>query len=159
MSLDKKLNAEEIVVKAGMSRRPEYYSGRGAILADLNSDILEKIYQGIDKEYGNKASKSFVNMVKEIPVLSATAFLLNLYKLESNNWKWEKNLFGNENGVYVDGPTDNAKMISGLMTIIEVSCKRGRDDTLSIKYPFLTSHKVKPKEKINLEDCTISYSY
>ena len=157
MSLDKKLNAEEIVVKAGMSRRPEYYSGRGAILADLNSDILEKIYQGIDKEYGNKASKSFVNMVKEIPVLSATAFLLNLYKLESNNWKWEKNLFGNENGVYVDGPTDDAKMVVGFMTIAEGLYPRKRDDTISIKSPFLANHKVKPKEKMSLDNCIVSY--
>ena len=157
MSLDKKLNAEEIVVKAGMSKRPEFYSGRGTILADLNSEILEKIYQGIDKVYGDKASKQFVNMVKEIPVLSATDFLLNLYKLESNNWKWEKNLFGNENGVYVDGPTDDAKMVVGFMTIAEGLYPRKRDDTISIKSPFLANHKVKPKEKMSLDNCIVSY--
>lgn len=30
MTLENKLTAEEIVKKAGMSGRPEYYSGRGA---------------------------------------------------------------------------------------------------------------------------------
>src|SRR3989338_9163592 len=101
MILENKLNAGEIVAKAGMSKRPEFYSGRGTILADLNSNILEKIYQEINEIHGEKVSKQFVKIVKEIPGLSATDFLLSLYKLESNNWKWKKDLSGNENGVYV----------------------------------------------------------
>ena len=157
MSLENKLNAGEIVVKAGMSKRPEFYSGRGAILADLNPNILEKIYIGINEIHGEKASKQFVKMVKEIPVLSATDFLLSLYKLESNNWKWKKDLSGNENGVYVDGPTDDAKMVVGFMTIAEGLYQRKRDDTISIKSPFLANHKVKPKEKMSLDNCIVSY--
>jgi hypothetical protein len=41
-----KKTLSEIIQDAGMSTRPEYYSGRGAITCDLNSDILEKFIKG-----------------------------------------------------------------------------------------------------------------
>ena len=50
---------KDIIRNSNMSTRPEYYSGRGAILCDLNSDILQKIYLGIEKEFGKKAAKNY----------------------------------------------------------------------------------------------------
>lgn len=143
MTLENKIDARTIVIRANMSPRPEYYSGRGATLSDLNGEILENIYQGIKKEYGKKASESFVNMVKDIPVASATDFLLNLYRLESNNWKWNEKMLGSEKGVYVDGPNDNVKFAVGMATIAGIfGGSMDRDDTTSIKNYFLKRHGI-----------------
>lgn len=73
-----------------MSARPGYYSGRGATTSDLNSDLLNKIADGIKKEYGDQAHDSFVKMVWDTPSLSATAFLTNLYALHSAGWDLRK---------------------------------------------------------------------
>jgi hypothetical protein len=147
MSLENKLG--QIVVDAGMHRRPEYYSGRGAITSDLNSPILEKIYQGIEKQYGKKSANQYVKMVAKIPKLSATDFLLSLSKLESNNWKLKGLNLGRERGVYVDGPTDKAKFAVGLFTIAGVfSGGSERDETDFIKGQFLHNHNIKTGKKV-----------
>ena len=89
MSPDK-LNARMIVRKAGMSDMPGFYSGRGAILSDLNPDILRRIYEGVQREHGKGVAKQFVKMVATIPKLSATDFLLSFYRLGKwleNGWK------------------------------------------------------------------------
>jgi hypothetical protein len=148
--LTDKIDAKQIVREAGMSARPEYYSGRGATTSDLNSDILEKVYNGIEKAHGEKAGKAFVNMVADTPKLSATDFLLNLYRLEGYNWEWNKKMSGNENGVYVDGPTDKAKYAIGMITIAHVmSGLNDRDDTDYIRGNFLRSHSVEDKKLID----------
>ncbi|MDD4412863.1 MAG: hypothetical protein PHR00_04435 [Patescibacteria group bacterium] len=80
------MDIQEIVENANMSARPGYYSGRGATLSDLNDAILNKIAKSIKENYGDKAFDSFVSMVWDMKVLSATAFLNNLYTLESVDW-------------------------------------------------------------------------
>ncbi len=92
-NLESKLRAEDIVREAGMCSRPEYYSGRGATLSDLNSKILDKVYSGIQKAHGKNAADDFTKMVENIPKLSATDFLLSVYRLEQNNWKYDKKVF------------------------------------------------------------------
>lgn len=151
MSLEKKIDARQIVMEAGMSARPEYYSGRGATTSDLNDKILEKTYQIVKENQGEKVAKQFVEMVADIPKLSATDFLLSLYRLEGNNWKWNKKIFGDEKGVYVDGPTDQAKMAVGLMTIAEVMFgANDRDETEYIRGAFLKRHGIEqPKKEQN----------
>jgi len=145
----KGMNTREIVYVCGMSARPEYYSGRGATMSDLNSDILEKIYQGIKEVHGGKAAGEYVKMVSKIPKLSATDFLLSLYRLEGNKWKWGKGMSGNEKGVYVDGPTDEAKFAVGMISIAHVmSGMNERDETSYIRGQFLNKHDVKnPNDK------------
>jgi len=145
MSLEGKLDIKEIITKSGMSSRPGVHSGRGATISDLNSEILEKFYKNIKYEYGKFASEQFLEMVSEIPVMSATDFLLNLYKLESNNWKWKKSLLGNEKGVYIDGRTDNERLSVGFATIISMLGRNEMDDSNLIKCPFLKNHGVKIK--------------
>jgi len=86
-TLDAMIDARQIVRDAGISTRPEFYSGRGATICDLGSYHLQKIYIGIEKNFGKQAGKEFVQMVADIPKLSATDFLLNLYNLEANGWK------------------------------------------------------------------------
>ena len=102
MSLDElRPSARMIVRNARMAGHPEHYSGRGATSEDLNGQRLEGIYWAVRHHYGEDAGKAFVQMVEDTPVLSATDFLLNLYRLEENDWKWDRRLVGKEKGVYV----------------------------------------------------------
>ncbi len=79
---------KDIIRNNGMSTRPEYYSGRGATISDLNDKILFGIHRDLKKEFGDDAASGFVKMVDGIKVLSATAFLNGLYDLFHNNWKY-----------------------------------------------------------------------
>ena len=121
MTLIGKLDARQIVRNAGMSDRPEYYSGRGAITSDLNDKILEKTYELVQKEHGDDAAKHFAQMVADIQKLSATDFLNTLYNLESRNWKWDKRLLGDGKGMDV-GPDrgDRGREAIAMMTIAGV---------------------------------------
>lgn len=139
--LEGKLNAQQIVSRAGMSSRPEYYSGRGATASDLNGDKLEQIYSFIKNEYGKEAAQNYVQMVADIPVLSATDFLLSLYRLEGYDWKWDKKLLGNEQGVYAaDEGSAFGTLISGL------SGMNRRDETEHIRGRFLEMHGIKAEK-------------
>lgn len=85
---DSKMTAIKIVCSTGMSGRPEFFSGRGATLADLDGNRLFAIYNKIMEEIGEAAAKEFVTMIENIDCLSATNFLNCLYSLEANNWTY-----------------------------------------------------------------------
>lgn len=136
---------KEIIRNNRMSTRPEYYSGRGATLSDLNSEILQGIYLGIKKEFGDKAAENYVKMVVGIKVLSATTFLNELYSLYYKDWKYRTKksdesgiaIQKNENGDY--DPTHGMLSIFGLLS------NNDRDDTQQIKGSFCRTHNIKPK--------------
>ncbi len=73
-----------------LNPNPAYYDGRGNNLTDLNSRILEMVYQGIHKEIGPDAAKAFVNMVKDMKNTNAKNFLDDLYRLERKEWKYSQ---------------------------------------------------------------------
>lgn len=139
MSPDK-LDARMIVRKAGMRDSPGYYSGRGAILSDLNPNILGKVYEGVQREYGRDAAKQFVKMVEAIPNLSATDFLLSFYRLEGNGWKMDERVLGNEKGIF---PEDECSALGTVLSVM--SGMSEKDETSSIREEFL--RKYSPKEK------------
>lgn len=140
--LEEKMNAMAIVRLAKMSTRPEFYSGRGAISSDLNDKTLEKIYQIIEREHGKDAAENYVKMVAGMPKLSATDFLITLYRLDSNKWKWEERLSSKENGIYAGSPG------SALGTIACVLAEDSkRDQTDYIRNEFLRRHGIEPKSK------------
>lgn len=149
---------QQIIRNNRMSTRPEHYSGRGATLTDLDGQILEGIYQGILKEYGEKAAKSFVSMVSGIKVISATCFLQELYKLFHSNWKYKsgKNELGVAVGKNEDGEFD---LVSGKIGIIDSIFSTGRDETQSIKNWFLMNHGIKPKPIYDMENYTVYYKF
>lgn len=144
---------KEIIRSCNMSTRPEYTSGRGAILCDLNGTQLEKIYQGILKEYGKKAANNFVKMVDDIEVMACTTFLEELYMLCENGWKYTKkpkehqangiSIPKNENGEY-----DDRSVMSGMLGMFAAMGNNGRDETPQIKNYFLSRHGVKPKGNV-----------
>lgn len=138
------MGAGKIVEVCGMSGRPEYYSGRGATRSDLNYEMLERIYLGVKKTQGINASEEFVQMVADIPKMSATDFLLNFYNLERNEWKWDKRMTREESGIYVDGRNDLSKFATGVMSIMgSMSGMNAHDDTRYIKGEFLMRHGIK----------------
>jgi hypothetical protein len=135
-----------------MCTSPEFYSGRGAKMCDLNGQILEGIYKGIKKEFGANAAKNFVGMVKDIKVLSATTFLEELYILYSNNWKYTKK---ENHAPCVSVPKDKNgeyDLAAGMFGMMEAMMSSGRDDTQMIKNGFLMNHGVKPKERVYSAD-------
>jgi hypothetical protein len=84
------MNIKGIIRNAGMDTDPSSYSNRGATTSDLNQDILDKIADAININYGAKALNIFVTMVWQMEFLSATAFLTNLYVLEEFAWDISK---------------------------------------------------------------------
>ena len=141
---------KDIIRNDNMSTRPEYYSGRGAIMCDLNGSMLEGIYQGIKKEFGEEPAKNFVKMVADIKVISATTFLEELYMLCGNRWKYRKkskahqasgiSIPKNENGEY-----DENSLTSGILGMFAAISNGSRDETPLIKNYFLSKHGVKLK--------------
>ena len=146
-NLEQRMDISRMVRAAGMSARPEFYSGRGATTSDLNGKLLEGFYQTIKQQLNETAAEQFVQMVADIPELSATDFLLTLYGLDQNNWKWDKELLGNQNGIYVDGKNEQDRNVSAISTIVEVvSRKDPNDQTEHIRNPFLRRHGINVKE-------------
>lgn len=131
------MSAREIIsnyCQGRMSGRPEFYSGRGAITSDLNSDLLEMIYKGIRAEIGAPAAMNFVQMVNDQPSLAATHFLHQLYELERNKWVWVKPLDPQVNEVAFTNE------LEALCTVMSFDPHR-RDDTFRIRYAFLDKHR------------------
>ena len=101
------MDIKAIIRSVGMDTDPSSYSNRGATTSDLNRPILDKIAEAINKYYGAKALNSFVSMVWQMEILSATAFLTNIYVLEEFGWDISRinltnsdNNIGNEAGAF-----------------------------------------------------------
>ncbi len=76
----------EIARRAGITSRPEYYSGRDA--GDINSKHLKKMYDMIKSFKGEDAAKGFVEMIKGTDDMSATSLMIRYNRLERNGWSW-----------------------------------------------------------------------
>ena len=140
MGIEGKLTARDIVNKAGMSDRPEYYSGRGAISCDLNSSQLSKIHGLIKKEYGSSAAKNFVKMIANVKDLAASNFLTCLYFLEARKWEYSGFQSDLGGGIAVSKDKDgNYDLTHGMIGIAEYISRGNRDETESIRQPFLES--------------------
>lgn len=141
--LEDKLSARDIVAQVGMSSKPEFYTGRGATLIDLNSKRLEDIYQLIKNNPGNDAANSFIQLIAHTPVLSATYFLVALYKLEESNWVWNKKFLDKELFKYVSDRETTLQLITGAEKV---------DETKSIRKWFLRDHKIMLAEDWNMRE-------
>lgn len=147
---------KEIIRNNKMSTRPEYYSGRGATIADLNEQVLFGIQRDVKKEFGETASVGFVEMISGIKVLSATAFLNGLYELFHNDWKYNE-----RQPASISIPKDkdgNYDITIGAIGVMESLFSCGGDDTQRIKSHFLHTNGVKGKEMYS-EDGYVRTSY
>jgi len=152
MALEEKLTAKEILRESGVHPDPYYFSGRGADLSDLNSEHLEKIYCSIKEIYGLRASKNFVKMVEEIPVLSATDFIISFYALEGNEWKYEKKKVKSDatGGISVrKNAGGNYDRMHGELSILSALTRGGRNETRSIREPFLIKYSTNYRSRFD----------
>jgi len=135
------MNARDMLYELRMSARPGYFSGRGATTSDLNYEILTAIAKMIEKHHGKAAKKNFVNMVAGMEKCTATDFLLELFTLENNGWKYKEQKF-NKNGIY---PEDIGTAIG---TVIEgFAGNTSRDQTPLIRNQFLRENGKKVKSE------------
>jgi len=118
-----------------MSSRPGYTSGRGATITDLDSERLTFIYDALIENESQEAADNFVLMVQNLKVASCTDFLLNLYRLEMRDWKYDDTFFSDSdsNGIYAE----NEGEAVGTMLASMFGGSR-EDDTLRIVGPFLS---------------------
>ena len=138
------MDLNSIIMGAGMSCRPAYYSGRGATTTDLNRDVLESIYKGIHIRYGKQAAQAYVDMVSNIKVLSATTFLTELFMLHGNDWKSSVGNREDSSGTVIDKDENgNYDMGSGMMGLLSSLTRDTKDETHQIRYRFLVSHGVR----------------
>lgn len=129
-------NISVFIQEAGMSTRPEFYSGRGAISCDLSPLHLQKIHAAIRKTVGPDAATQFVVMVDSLPKLSATDFLLACQQFQYNDWKWDESMTPKSNGIHA---TDYG---SGMGTIFSVMGGMSRrDETASIKASLIRENR------------------
>lgn len=151
---------EEALRKNGVPVvRPSYYSGRGAREGDLPGRALDAVHAALKAEVSVKAAEQFVQMVADIPVLSATDFLLALEGFEAASWKWDPETPPTR-GFFADS------MITALATAAEMIAgghPRGGDDTVRIRSGFLHEHldelREDQKEKGRAEACQNPYAF
>lgn len=69
---------------------PDYYSGRGLTLSDLDSKIIGRIHAAIRRNFGPDAAKEFVRMVGDLPSrdFAMSRFLDHTRNLQFHEWKW-----------------------------------------------------------------------
>lgn len=156
MDLEGKLTALQIVNETGMSSRPEYYSGRGAMTCDLNSNQLLRIHGLIQREYGNDAAKNFVEMVANMRDLAVSNFLTCLYHLESRNWKYTGFQSDLPAGIAVEKHADGSyNLESGMLGITEAIYSGNRNETEFIRGPFLRKVGYEAPTKEFEIDCNV----
>ena len=110
---------------AGMSTRPEFYSGRGVAFYDLGVKHLRIIQNGLTEgeasgEFPAGAVENFRKMVADIPVLTASCFLENLHILDQLEFKWDKTrMHGGGFSIGADDATGSRELaaLSGLISL------------------------------------------
>lgn len=141
------MDGREIIstyTKNKMSIRPEFFAGRGATTSDLNSELLELIYGGVKKEFGDEAAANFVQFVYDQDKLAATLFLNAFYfEFVGNNCKWTPRTVEHNLVDELDcGPDNGNRLATGMAAIAGVlGGQVNRDQTEQIRGDFLWRHK------------------
>ncbi len=144
-------NLKRIIEANNVNVRPEYYSGRGATTSDLDGTKLEGIYQGIKSKFGEKAAESYVKMVDGMKVMSATAFLNELYSLSYSDWKYKKKK-SSESGISVKKNKNGQYDVThGMVSMLSAMMNNG-DETRIIKWRFCRNHGIKAKSRYERDD-------
>ncbi|MDR0859969.1 MAG: hypothetical protein LBO09_03110 [Candidatus Peribacteria bacterium] len=124
--------------KGSMSSRPGFYSGRGVSRYDLDHKQLLKIYRGIQKEYGEEAGNNYVEMVKHLPLLTATDFLESLHSLANNDFKPS---YLSEGGIVIEknknGEYNEIQAVCSIFGNLHRDSDREKIESERIKFDFL----------------------
>lgn len=147
-------DVKEMVNKAGLCDRPEYYSGRGPMTCDLNSEQLEKIYSLIKKNIGDDAAQNYVGMVATLNDMSATSFLNNLYNLFYADWKWDCKK-PQANGIDFSNEVEAFGTLAGVMSRRNDTDDDNRWANREIRMGFLQDHQLECEKAQVPEDCRL----
>lgn len=146
-----------IITTSGLSDRPEFYSGRGTMLSDLNSDMLNLIYKKIARLDLNKGL-NMAKMTLEMETLGATEFLENLYLLAANNYDLEKIKLSSDN-VSFGNSRGNSMFAIALASLASSLSSTRIDATLSIKECFINKLPEEVINNIDLEKINYGNEY
>jgi hypothetical protein len=137
---------KQVIRDAGMCTAPSFYSGRGATPTDLNDDILEKLYQGIEgnPEFPDCAAEGFLDLVENLPKMSATDFLIALDALAFDDWVW-KNEVEHLDGTSI--PPDRGNGVHEAIAFCTIASQAFNrvDQSWMIRNDFLQRHGRKPQ--------------
>lgn len=130
-----------IIRKQNMSARPAHYSGRGVSYGDLNEKQISNIHREIKEQFGIQQALSFVQMIKDTPILSACEFLQALDFLEYFNFQWDKDLINHISSVPAEQSEFGATMM-GLALKLNDTNPKEREVSASnyLKQNFLKSN-------------------
>ncbi len=103
-------------------------------LSDLNSDMLLNIQSEIKKEFGDRAVESYLSLVQQIKILSATAFINAIKELYWNNWVLSERI--NQSGICIENEG------SAFGTLAAAMFPNNRDDTNAIRSKFLQKNGI-----------------
>jgi hypothetical protein len=144
-----KINLEEAIprwTKKAFILRSSYYTGRNPSEGDLNSVMLEGIYNGIKKEVGQKEATNFVKFVENLTDLSASAFIQAFERF----WRSDCTNFnqiqpeGSGNQLTGQGDqllTEGFGVLANALSGRRVSPETIRLDSRRIKAPFIAKYK------------------
>lgn len=128
-NIDGESIARHILLTSGLNDRASYYSGRGVMSCDLNTDHLCEIFIKLfrlDSEY----AFNFVNMVYDMKTLGATEFINSFIRLGINKFKYQKRNKEDSN-ISFDGVEDEARFGVAFGTIM--SSMYGKDEDYQIE--------------------------
>lgn|GEM_PF-3160989 len=146
--------AKRIVSTSGLSNRPEYYSGRGAKLGDMNGKHLISIFQKLSRLDVGKAL-NMVKMTMEMPTLGATEFIESLYRLAYSGYNLNNTDVSTNNFSFGNAKGKEMGVIGAAMFAEAFGGYRS-DDTSAIKREFVG---LLPKELSTSYSGTIDSSY
>ena len=140
---------EVLVERCGLNSRPSFYSGRGVVASDLNSNHLLAIYQKLERIDKEKAF-AMAQMTLAIPTLGATEFLNSLYALAENNFHFEQEII-NENNVDLNVSGDEQRNAVAFASLLgfNVDEERNIRATKNMKNSFLYDLPDEVEEKLN----------
>ncbi len=119
------MHLRAILQAAGLSSRPEYYSGRDMSCGDISVDCLKKTYthiclRAIAGQIPMTAGDAFLLMVNDMPVLTATPFVENMHILARRDWTWVPGSGSTSNvDVGPDGPQREAVVLATILLALQ----------------------------------------
>ena len=104
------MHVQAILQAAGLSSRPEYYSGRDLSCNDISIGHLKRVYALI----------CLLLMVNDMPVLTATPFVKNMHTLARRDWTWVPGSRStNSVDVGPDGPQREAVALATILHALQ----------------------------------------
>ncbi len=142
-----------------MSNRSGYYAGRGSLTCDLNSDLLERIYQGIKKDVGEEEAKNFVQMVDALEDMSATAFIVAFRQFGYNKFQGIVEQHEDDDIALSAQLHGDDTVNEGMSVLIQALANRSNRSSFfehnNIKANFIRSHSSELSRKLHIEDTSM----